>query len=254
MHEFARNWNKANRASGESGVVVVECMAEQPKFLSTALATVPVLGRSRCPIWRLIPGAIALCLIVPVVIATAPPVVAQSNQPAKPESAKPESAKPESAKPDYIRPRVTCPENVATLTPALLRDLPNYMNRQYLRSLRQRPEGRTYAVLASQPELEPLPTVSDEYDNPVDHNLHQVFFTVLERQYSGQTIAELQHYHWLFLTRTQDGWRIALMFSRLGQFPAGQQPVTPPVESSQGLTAQAVRAWLRDCQAGAVRL
>ncbi|NJR66863.1 MAG: hypothetical protein HC772_18640 [Leptolyngbyaceae cyanobacterium CRU_2_3] len=63
---------------------------------------------------------------------------------------------------------------------------------------------------------------------------------------------ELQHYHWLFLTPTENyGWRLVLMFSSLGNAPANQPP-SPPQDTSQGVIAQAVRLWLRDCRAGSI--
>jgi hypothetical protein len=156
--------------------------------------------------------------------------------------------------PQYIRPRVTCPARVEPLTTALLRDLPQYMNRVHLRLVHRQTGGLLYAIVANQPDFIPLPAQSREYVNPPDENLHQIFFTVLERQYVGQRIKEYQHYHWLFLAKTGDSWRIALMFSQFGSYPDGTQPLTVPRESSESLTAQAVRLWLRDCQAGAVKL
>jgi hypothetical protein len=173
---------------------------------------------------------------------------------AAPKLSEPSNTASKATQPHFIRPRVTCPADVATLTTAMLRDLPSYINRAYLRTLGNKPGGMSYAIAATQPNFEPLPTLSSEYTNPQDPNLHQVFFTMLERQYLGRQMAELQNYHWLFLSQTPDGWKIALMFSRLGSYPAGKLPVTAPQDSSQSLTAQAIRMWLRDCQAGAVRL
>lgn len=153
------------------------------------------------------------------------------------------------------RGRYICPMELQPLTQTLLRDLPGYINRLYLRTVGQRADTpMSYALIASQPELTPLPIESAEYSPPQDENLHQVFFTVLERQYSTQSSTALQHYHWLFLARTQTGWQVALMFSRLGSYPADRTKVlTPPRDSSQSLTAQAIRTWLRDCEAGAVK-
>jgi hypothetical protein len=111
----------------------------------------------------------------------------------------------------------------------------------------------TYAILASQPDFMPLPTDSSEYPNPNDANLHQVFFTVLERQYLGKRVVEFQQYHWLFLAQTADGWRLALLFSRLGSYPRDRQPITPPRDSSQSATAEAIRTWLSSCESGAVK-
>lgn len=42
------------------------------------------------------------------------------------------------------------------------------------------------------------------------------------------------------------------MFSRTGIYPGGRPP-TPPRDSSEGVIAQAIRTWLRDCQAEPVR-
>lgn len=156
--------------------------------------------------------------------------------------------------PQFIRPRTVCPATVEPLTAALLRDLPQYINRFYTRVVQDQTGGLLYAIGATQPDFVPLPAQSSEYPNPVDPNLHQIFFTVLERQYWGQRMVEFQHYHWLFLAKTTDGWRIALMFSRLGSYPTETQPITPPRESSQSITAQAIQVWLRDCRAGAVKL
>jgi hypothetical protein len=156
-----------------------------------------------------------------------------------------------------LRPKSTCPAQVEPLVTALLRDLPGYMNRIYLRRVQQRFAAASwnYAIVASQPDLNPLPLDPSPYKNPQDENLHQVFFTMLERQYSGKTSVEWQHYHWLFLTQTQSGWRVAILLSRFGSYPSDRtRPMTPIRESSQSLTAEAIRTWLRDCHAGAVKL
>jgi len=156
--------------------------------------------------------------------------------------------------PHFIRPKVTCPADVESLTKAMLRDLPGYMNRLYLRILQRQKGEMSYAIATSQPDFVPLPIGSSEYPSLPDKNLHQIFFTMLERQYLGKQVAQLQTYHWLFLSKTQDGWQIALMFSRFGFYPTNNQQITPPQDSSQSLAAQAIRLWLRDCQAGSVRL
>lgn len=162
------------------------------------------------------------------------------------------------------RPTV-CPALLEEVVPLLLRDLPGYVNRVAMRSRHRSPmpvgasaqvpvllEGSS-AILASRPEFTPLPVGSSEYSSPEDKNLHQVFFTVLERRYGRNRIVEFQHYHWLFLAETERGWQVALLFSRLGTFPASQQPLTPPRDATQSVTAEAIRLWLRDCRAGAVK-
>lgn len=157
------------------------------------------------------------------------------------------------SEPTRFPPRYTCPNELQPLTTALLRDLPSYINRLNLRLLPKQSRA-SYAIATSQPELEPLPLSSSEVKNPKDDNLHQVFFTVLERQYSGKQVSEFQEYHWVFLTQTEEGWQLALMFSRLGVRSSGERKlITPPRESSQSLTAQAIRLWLRDCRAGAIK-
>lgn len=154
--------------------------------------------------------------------------------------------------PPLLSRKFTCPAALEPLTATLLRDLPGYINRSNARLGSQQTEP-TYAVVASQPDFLPLPTGSSEYQNPTDANLHQVFFTVLERQYAGKQVAEFQQYHWLFLAQTAEGWRLALLFSRIGSYPSDRQPVTPPRDSSQSATADAIRNWLRSCESGAVK-
>lgn len=154
--------------------------------------------------------------------------------------------------PSLLARKFTCPAALEPLTAALLRDLPGYINRSNFR-LASRQTTPTYAIVASQPDFSPLPTDPNEYQSPKDANLHQIFFTVLERQYAGKQVVEFQQFHWLFLAQTVDGWRLALLFSRIGSYPSDRQPVTPPRDSSQGATAEAIRAWLRSCEAGAVK-
>jgi hypothetical protein len=149
-----------------------------------------------------------------------------------------------------------CPEELGELVPLMLRDLPSYANRVNQRSrVRTRTEvSSNYILIAGNPEYEPLtlgpgryePTTTDE-DDP-----KQVFFTTLERQYSHNGVVQMQNYHWLFLTETQQGWQVVLMFSRFGRYEFINQPPSPPEDTSQGIIAQAIRIWLRDCQAGEI--
>jgi hypothetical protein len=151
----------------------------------------------------------------------------------------------------------TCPANVETLTSLLIRDLPSYANRIMQRSRRlSRTSSFSYVVVAGRPEFVPLPLTpsqlpptSSEADSEPPQ---QLFLTTLERQYVGGKAVEFQLYHWLFLTQTPGGWRLALMFSRIGSSSPGRSP-TPPQESSNGIVGQAVITWLRDCSAGAIR-
>lgn len=160
-------------------------------------------------------------------------------------------------------PKSTCPADLEALIPPLLRDLPDYTNRVIRRSrLRGVDYDMTYVVLAGRAEFEPLPLgpgrsspeISPNTGNPPDRSddPRQVFITTLERNYITGKRVQLQHYHWLFLTQTAEGWRLAMMFSRLGTSPQDNL-LTPPRDSSTGAIATAISLWLRDCYAGAIR-
>ncbi len=145
-------------------------------------------------------------------------------------------------------------QDVETLTTQLLKDLPSYANRVSQRARRQnRTDLYSYVLLVGRPEFAPLTLGPGEYNSAsLVEPPQQVFITTLERQYIEGKPVELQQYHWLFLTQTSSGWRLAMMFSRIGTYPA-KQPPTRPRDSSNGVIAQAIRTWLRDCQAGAMR-
>jgi hypothetical protein len=152
----------------------------------------------------------------------------------------------------------TCPADVETLTSQLIRDLPSYANRviQRARRLNRTVDSFSYVLVAGNPEFAPLSLGPGQYSSAASvadvEPPKQVFITTLERQYLGGKAIESQHYHWLFLTQTPGGWRLALMFSRIGSSSPGRSP-TPPRESSKGIIGQAVTIWLRDCRAGAIR-
>jgi hypothetical protein len=148
-------------------------------------------------------------------------------------------------------------QNLETFTTQLLQDLPSYTNRasQRARRLRRSSDVYSYMLVAGRPEFTPLPLNLEEYSAASKSSasgVEQVFFTTLERQYIGNKAVELQEFHWLLLTKTQIGWRLVMMFSQIGSYPA-QQPISPPRDSSNGTVAQGVKTWLRDCQAGSVR-
>ena len=152
----------------------------------------------------------------------------------------------------------TCPPDVETLTSQLIRDLPSYANRviQRSRRLNRTVDSFSYVLVAGKPEFAPLSLGPGQYSSAASvadvEPPKQVFITTLERQYLRGKAIESQHYHWLFLTQTPSGWRLALMFSRIGSSSPGRSP-TPPRESSKGVIGQAVTIWLRDCRAGAIR-
>ncbi|MBD2164761.1 hypothetical protein H6G04_10135 [Calothrix membranacea FACHB-236] len=156
--------------------------------------------------------------------------------------------------------RSACTEqNVESLTSWLLRDLPSYTNRvtQRARRLSRSSEVYSYMLLAGRPEFTPLP-LNPGIDTPetaksAASGVDQVFFTTLERQYVGGKVVELEEFHWLLLTKTQNGWRLVMMFTQTDSSVPGQ-PISPPRDSSNSATAQGIKIWLRDCQAGTVRM
>ncbi len=159
--------------------------------------------------------------------------------------------------PSYPLTLSACPANVEPLMTELLKDLPSYANRvsQQAHRLNRTANFPSYVLVAGRPEFSPLTLGPGEYTPPGLASVaqpQQVFFTTLERQYTLGKAVELQEYHWLFLTQTTSGWRLAMMFSQIGPYPAGRPP-TPPRDSSNGVIAQAIRAWLGDCRSGAVR-
>lgn len=169
--------------------------------------------------------------------------------------------------PGLPRATIACPTDLETLLPLLLRDLPSYANRKIQNARRFGGSLRTtsYVIIAGRPETAPLTLGPGVYapaaPNASDQNgFQQVFLTTLERSYSTRFLQEVQHYHWLFLTPVSDGWRLGMMYSRIGEGPDAGKAVTgddytvttPPQESSTGAIGQAVQDWLRDCRAGKI--
>ncbi len=127
----------------------------------------------------------------------------------------------------YINKR-TCPADFPSLSKALAKDLPDYLNRAYTR-LRIKRE----VMMISQPELEPLPLAPDQAG---DRLPQQIFLSALERE-TGQTQTS-QRAYWLFVVPTSNGWRLAIAFMRVRQ--------APPVDVSEAAIADATNKWLRD--------
>jgi hypothetical protein len=148
-------------------------------------------------------------------------------------------------------------QDLEILTTRLLEDLPRYANRVSQRARRSSRETDVYVyvLVAGKPEFKPLPLNPSGYTtnvtNSASEGVEQVFFTTLERQYTAGKAVELQQFHWLFLTKTDSGWRFVMMFSRTGFYPKDEPPI-PPRDSSDGVIAQGIETWLRDCRAGSV--
>ena len=149
-----------------------------------------------------------------------------------------------------------CPNDLETLSDLLVKDLPSYANRVMQRSRRSLENAATmpiYVIAAGKPEFEPIALSTIQYQGSENKSPEQVFFTTLERQYvSKHRVIETQNFHWLLLTPTASGWRMVMIFSRFGSSNPEQTP-SPPRDTSQGIIGQAVKLWLRDCRAGAVR-
>jgi len=147
--------------------------------------------------------------------------------------------------------------DLETLADRLAQDLPAYANRVSQRSRLVSDIQPSTLIVASRPELEPLPLGGSSGGStlsptPAIDPPQQIFLTTLSRSHSfGQSI-NLQQFHWLLLSRNEQGWWLIMSFSRTGGHPLSKPP-TPPQDSSQGVVAEAVRLWLRDCRAGALR-
>lgn len=185
-------------------------------------------------------------------LPTAPP--APPATPSTPENSSP--APPSSPTSNegsiYLRPQTACPEDFETLSTLLVRDIPSYTNRILQSSVADIPTAYrpAYVITANYPERMPLDIKDQVYTtNPDgDESLHQLFFTTLERQYSGLDAASISHFHWLFLTPSDEGWDMVFIFSAIGD----NETVLPPRDSSQGSVGQAVQRWLRDCRVRAI--
>lgn len=150
-----------------------------------------------------------------------------------------------------IRSRVACPPELDQLTPALLRDLPQYINR--LSHQRGASQAGKYAIVASQAEMQSLPVITS-YPDPKKGGLYQIFFTVLERQYDTRGKTDFQNYYWLFLARTQRaGWQLAILYTRSDSYPDSDLAASPLRDVSREVPGLAVRQWLRDCEARSVQ-
>ena len=149
----------------------------------------------------------------------------------------------------------TCPAKLEDLTTILVRDLPSYTNRLIQRRRKRTDPVYSSIVNVGAPEFKPLEVSSREYPPQFPQAApKQVFITTLERQYTGIRSAELQQFHWLFIVQTKLGWRLVNIYSSTGGTPRGNTPVSPPLESSKTVVAEAMRLWLNDCHLGKVKV
>jgi hypothetical protein len=142
-----------------------------------------------------------------------------------------------------------CPTEVKPLVSQMLKDIPSYTNRAYVRGNIL----NTYLMLASPPDFEPLPAntlVSSDSSLAKAPNTVQVFFTTLDRMHGLGNPIPLQQYHWLFLTPSSQGWQLKKMYTITGSYPAGSGTPTTPRDSTGESLALAIQDWLKDCQQG----
>lgn len=145
--------------------------------------------------------------------------------------------------------RSPCPADLEALVDRLLQDLPSYANRVIARSGFAPNNSRAIGyvprqiILAGRPEFEPLPL---NFEDALPENASQVFITTLETQYRGGKRVEIQQYHWLFFMKTANGWELAKIVSRFGT-AADIRPFLGQDSASE--IAEAIRLWLRDCNA-----
>lgn len=149
---------------------------------------------------------------------------------------------------------VVCPTDIGQLAQLMVEYLPGYINRVKIRQqvLTREAGIVSYTIVAGRVELEPLPVSVTQYNSISPQTPEQVFFTTLEREYVDNRLETFQNYHWLFLTQTDAGWRLVLMYTRFG-VDTETRPPLPPQESSNTAVGQAVQLWLRDCRAGTLR-
>jgi hypothetical protein len=146
-------------------------------------------------------------------------------------------------------PKLACPSEVKPLVSQMLKDIPSYTNRAYVRGNIL----NTYLMLASPPDFEPLPasTLFPSDSSPAKTtNTVQVFFTTLDRMHGLGDPIPLQQYHWLFLTPSSQGWQLKKMYTMTGSYPAGSGTPTRPRDSTGESLAMAIQDWLKDCQEG----
>lgn len=149
---------------------------------------------------------------------------------------------------------LTCPQDLETLAPQLLQDLPGYSNRLNQVNRQQPGQGLippAFIVLASQADFRPLPLNQWQYQPQFPDTSRQVFFTTLERTYQPTQIDSSQNFYWAFFVPTNQGWQLSLLFAQYTS-PRTQRPLLPPQDVTQGTIGQSIQQWLRDCQAGGI--
>jgi hypothetical protein len=146
----------------------------------------------------------------------------------------------------------SCPANLSSIAELLVRDLPSYTNRVIQRRRKLSDKLYSSILAVGKPDLTPIAIVSREYPSQFPQAAPtQMFITSFERQYTGIKSTDLQQFHWLFLAKTNLGWRLVNIYTRTSTGTrTNDSPITPPIESSRSSIAEAVRLWLNDCYFG----
>lgn len=138
-----------------------------------------------------------------------------------------------------------CSQDLESLIEKLLPELPSYVNRLSRRFYAQENQSTLPTlIIAGHPEFIPLPLTNSTLG--ISGDPHQVFMTVLMREYQGNKIAEYQEYYWLFFEIRENHWQLLKVFSISGK-PSREDP-RKLRENHQGIVAEAIRLWLKNCQ------
>ncbi|MBJ7898856.1 MAG: hypothetical protein GC158_02795 [Cyanobacteria bacterium RI_101] len=140
-----------------------------------------------------------------------------------------------------------CPGELTDLIPPLLADLPSYVNRVAQRRLGAEPL-QTYLLIAGEADFNPLPLPQRQFPPQAPDTTRQVFFTTLERHYDEAGLTSRQNFYRSFWVETSGGWQLALLYGQLNAAKTNPIPEPPQFLNDSDL-AEAVRLWLRDCQA-----
>jgi hypothetical protein len=150
-------------------------------------------------------------------------------------------------------PKIICPDKLVDLAPLLLKDLPDYINREYLRRRNPENDNNTNLVLTvGNPDFRPIELSSQEYRSIYPQQTpQQLFITTLERQSVNGRTMDLQLFHWVFLQRHQNKWHLISVYTR--KEISQKVLVSPPEDATKTAIAFAIDRWLSDCNTNSLR-
>ncbi|MGB3533484.1 MAG: hypothetical protein WBA13_08195 [Microcoleaceae cyanobacterium] len=133
-----------------------------------------------------------------------------------------------------------------SLVNPLVQALPSYTNRVLQRSPEVGLGEKSNYVISAQGLTQAPFSLETELVQQKD--LSSLYIMTRERRYRNQTVFNVERYHWLFLRHTPKGWEVVKLFSQSGPYP-GYKLFPDPSDTTKGAMAEAIRLWLRDCQA-----